>query len=260
MENDRGTVERIVRLIGYLATVDGDVSVKSVADALELPQSTAHRLVQQLVSLGLMQRAAGTRRYEFGAEMYRLGAMITNRMNLVQLAAPSLHRIVQRTNEGCALGLLREQDHTLVFAAHVESPQPLRYRIALYDPVSILWGASGRSVLSFLDADLVTQLGKAAPRSPTGQPSLSVRELKKEIETIRAAGYAVNRRGEKIAGASGISAPIFGSGGRVLGCLSLTIPSLRYPAGREEELGRLLMAESAAITGVMTGRAPQIKK
>lgn len=253
MENDRGTVERTLRLLSFIASVDGEISVKAVGEELKLPQSTAHRLVQQLVGLGFLQRAGESRRYDFGPAMYRLGALISSRVDIVRVAMPALQRIVAKTNEGCALGVLREHDHTVLFAAHVESPLPLRYRITLHEPVSIVWGASGRAILAFLEPGLAEELGRAAERSPTGKPPLSARELKKEMETIRANGYSVNKRGEKIAGASGVSAPIFGMGGRVLGCLSLTIPEVRYPRGKEAALGKLLMEESAAITRALVG-------
>jgi DNA-binding IclR family transcriptional regulator len=253
MDNDRGTVERTLRLLSFIASVEGEISVKAVGEELKLPQSTAHRLVQQLVALGFLQRAGDSRRYDFGPAMYRLGALISSRVDIVRIAMPALERIVAKTNEGCALGLLREHDHTVLFAAHVESPLPLRYRISLHEPVSILWGASGRAMLAFLPPELAEQLGRSAARSPTGKAPLSMRELKKEMETIRANGFAVNRRGEKIAGASGVSAPVFGLGGRVLGCLSLTIPQVRYPEGKEAALGKLLMAESESITRALYG-------
>jgi DNA-binding IclR family transcriptional regulator len=253
MENDRGTVERTLRLLSFIASVEGEISVKAVGEELKLPQSTAHRLVQQLVGLGFLQRASDSRRYEFGPAMYRLGAQISSRLDIVRIATPALERIVASTNEGCALGLLREDDQTVLFAAHVESPLPLRYRISLHEPVSVLWGASGRAILAFLPPEIAEQLGRSAGRSPTGKAPLSLRELKKEMETIRANGYAVNKRGEKIAGASGVSAPIFGMGGRVLGCLSLTIPEVRYPQGKEAALGNLLKVESAFITRALFG-------
>src|ERR1019366_7263203 len=74
MENERGTVERALRLISYVAAAEGDISIKSVADEMHLPTSTAHRLVQQLVGSGFLQRAKKTRTYQFGPAMYRLGA------------------------------------------------------------------------------------------------------------------------------------------------------------------------------------------
>lgn len=256
MDNDRGTVERTLRLLNLLAASEGDISVKAVGEELQLPQSTAHRLVQQFAAAGFLQRVPDSRRYSFGPAMFRLGALIGSKIDLAQIAMPALQRVVAQTNEGCALGVLREHDHTVEFVCHIESPLPLRYRIALHEPVSVLWGASGRAILAFLDTELVEQLGKSAPRSPTGKAPLSMRELRREMNAVRAAGYAVNQRGEKIAGASGVSAPVFGLGGRVIGCLSMTIPQSRYPAGKEASFGKLLIEEAAGITREFTGTDP----
>ncbi|NGM86513.1 IclR family transcriptional regulator [Parapusillimonas sp. SGNA-6] len=254
MENDRATVARVVRLITFLAAQEEDISVGAVAEELGLPQSTAHRLMQQLVSMNLIQRTGSTRRYEFGPEMYRLGAMISNKVNVVQLARAPLHRIVAFTNESCTLGLYNDSDATLVFASKVESPKQLRYQLDLYQPVSVLWGASGHSVLAHLPPERVRSLLKKEPVSPSGLSALPMRELNKELAQIRRLGYSVSKRGEKIEGAAGISAAIFGTGGNVIGCFSLFIPRMRYPEDREEELAALVVKEAAALSDVLAGR------
>jgi len=253
MENERGTVERIVKLISYLASKEGDVGIKEIADELQLPQSTAHRLIQQLMALDMMQRVHGARRYEFGPEMYRLGAMIANKVNVVQLATASLHRIVAYTNESCALGLYRDDDATLVFAASVESPQQLRYQLDLYKPVSVLWGASGHSILAHLPPERIKSLLKKEPRSPTGLPPLPMRALTKELALIREQGFSVSKRGEKIDGAAGVSAAIFGPSNRIVGCFSLFIPRMRYPESRESDLARLVVKEARELSDVLSG-------
>jgi DNA-binding IclR family transcriptional regulator len=253
MQNERGTVERALRLISYVATVQGNISVKAVSEEMGLPQSTAHRLVQQLMASGFLQRSGQSRTYEFGPAMYRLGAVIGNRVDLVQIARPALERIVQHTNEGCALGLYNEHNGTVAFAEHLESPLPLRYRITLYEPVLVLWGASGRCILAFQPSALVEKLCNAALRSPTDKTLPEKHQLIKELGSVRAKGYATSQRGEKIQGASGISAPIFGLGGKILGCLSLTIPQSRYPTNEEAELGQMLIREAAVITHTVTG-------
>lgn len=257
MENDKATVARVVRLITFLAAQEEEISVGAVAEELGLPQSTAHRLVQQLVAMNLIQRTGTTRKYEFGPEMYRLGAMISNKVNVVQLARASLHRIVAFTNESCTLGLYKDDDATLVFASKVESPKQLRYQLDLYRPVSVLWGASGHSVLAHLPPERVRSLLKKEPVSPSGLPALPLRELNKELAQIRRVGYSVSKRGEKIEGAAGISAPIFGTGGNVIACFSLFIPRMRYPEEREEELAALVVKEAVSLSDVLAGRMRQ---
>lgn len=248
-----GSVERTVRLILYLSRSHGEITIKTLSRELHLSPSTVHRLVQRLVSLGIMQRLGATRTYELGLEMYRLGARMSSKANLVQLATSSLHRMVKRTNEGCALGIFRPDDLTVIFAAYVESPQPLRYRIELFNPVSILWGSSGRSILAFLDSKVASSLVRTRRRSPTGIAPAATGDLLKELDLIKARGFAVSRRGEKIEGAAGISAPIFDPSGHVIGCLSLTIPDSRYRSDREDALGRMLVLE-ARKTSILVSR------
>lgn len=251
MGAERGTVERVVRLLQHVVAGNDSIGVRKLAEQLQLPESTTHRLINQLVELGMLQRIRGTRQYEFGTEMYRLGTKIAARMDLARLATPALQRVVEQTREGCALGIYREADATLFFAAQIESPQPLRYYVDLFNPVPVLWGASGRAVLAFLPPKTLAELLSGRPRSPTGMPPLKLRELQKELALVRQRGYSVSQRGERVAGASGISVPIHSSDDRVVGCLSLTIPTQRYRPRDEPKLARLLRAESNQLSDML---------
>ncbi|MBC7779474.1 MAG: IclR family transcriptional regulator, partial [Proteobacteria bacterium] len=58
------------------------------------------------------------------------------------------------------------------------------------------------------------------------------RALTQGLAAIRTRGYALTF-GQRIAGAVGIFAPVFGASGRVTGSLGFTIPEHRYDAARE---------------------------
>ncbi|KDD06130.1 methylaspartate ammonia-lyase N-terminal domain protein, partial [Bordetella bronchiseptica MBORD681] len=99
-----------------------------------------------------------------------------------------------------------------------------------------------------------TSIIQKEPLSPTGLAALPARELNRDLKQIREQGYSVSTRGEKIEGAAGISTPIFGTGGHVIGCFSLFIPRIRYPEHRETELAQLLVREAGALSDVLAGR------
>jgi DNA-binding IclR family transcriptional regulator len=63
---------------------------------------------------------------------------------------------------------------------------------------------------------------------------------------IRNRGYAVSES-EKLPGARGIAAPVFGLDG-VIGCICLTSPKARMPHGSIEEIGRAIIAQARELS------------
>jgi DNA-binding IclR family transcriptional regulator len=242
----------VIALLAHVAAAQGPIKVSAVAAALDLPSSTVHRLIGQFVGLGLLKRLPGSRHYTTGTEALRLGALLSQHDNIVDYAMPHLHRIVQACGESCALGLYRESDATMFFAAQVHSAEPLRYHIDLFRSEPVLWGASGRAILAYLPTQLIRVLQEGHSVSPTGVRSLKLRSLEEQLALVRTRGYSVSGRGERVANASGVAVPVFGIGNRVVGCLALTIPNIRYAKRDEGRLAAIMKAEGGKLSEILT--------
>lgn len=259
MNRGSGSVERVLKFLERLAVEEGPIQVSTMAEALQLPPSTVHRLIGKFVEQGLLRRTTGSRHYEIGLEAFRLGAALSRRLNMVELAMPSLQRIMQASGESCALGLYRESDFSMFFAAHVDSPEALRYHVELYKPEPVFWGASGRAILAYVSAPMSIAALESHPVSPTGVLAPGPAELEEQLASIRRLGYSTSTRGERVRDACGIAVPLFSSPDRVIGCLALTIPRFRYREKNERKLALLMKSEgyklSATLSGIGTPKA-----
>ena len=120
----------------------------------------------------------------------------------------------------------------------VNSTHPLRYDIAMFQPDTMLWGATGRSVLAFLPpAELEAVLQQPEKSPVTGQDLPLLDEFMRQLAAIREAGY-VCTRGQKMPGAVGIGAPVFDSSGHVIGSMCITVPQARFEPDNEAKLAR----------------------
>ena len=132
--------------------------------------------------------------------------------------------------------------------AAVKSLHPLRYDIELYVPHTIVWGATGRSILAFLPVEDQQSIVQDADRAPgTGDPLPEWPVLKAELDAIRARGYAITR-GQKLRGAVGIGAPIYTATGELIGSFCITVPEIRFDPAKEELLARLLREQAASFS------------
>jgi DNA-binding IclR family transcriptional regulator len=136
----------------------------------------------------------------------------------------------------------------MTFAAKVDSSKALRYQLPLNTQISVFWGASGRSILAFLPKEHIDRIFAqegAAPASNEAVPPR--RRLDKELAEIREAGIAVSR-GQKIPGAVGIGAPVFGASGAIIGCLAATIPAAELTPAKEKSIRTLLKTKASELS------------
>jgi DNA-binding IclR family transcriptional regulator len=250
-----GTVARVVQLLACLAEADGPVSIKFLCQTLKLPASTVHRLLGLLADEGMVERNADRPIYAPGLELVRIASLLASKVHVLDIAKPFMRAVVRDCDETCCL-LQYLPDRRKVMALHAEfSSHPLRYRIDLYQPHSLLWGATGRAVLAFLPPDEIEAAIRDGDSSPaTGEPPSARETILADLAEIRSRGYAITH-GQKIEGAVGIGAPIFNSERRAIGSLCMTIPETRFNKKTQTRLSQILMSRAGELSRAL-GYAP----
>ncbi len=245
-----GTVARAVSVLAALADHGAEMGVNQLAETLSLPASTTHRLLKLLRNEDLVEWNPVTRRYGVGPGLYRISARVLESVSLPQLARSYLDRLAARFDETVLLGNYLERQRALSFAARADGQQALQYRINMHVPTSLLWGASGKAILAHLSDQVVAAvLAEEGPSPATGAPLPTLPELQNELDAIRVAGYARSAN-EKLPGACGIAAPVFGPRG-VVGCIVLTAPQERLPREQEPEIIEAVRETARELSDVL---------
>ena len=270
---DTGTVARTIAVLRVVAESGGGTQIKRVSAELGLAASTVHRLLDLLMREGMVERDPDTPTYRVGREFFRLASVVFNEHPLQAIAAPFLEQAVAAVNETAYLCLYLPREHRLSFASYHESSHPLGYRVRSNEPQSLLTGASGRSILAWLPVDeqaAAFARESAAPGSNAANHATSHatshatnhaavkalparRTLLQDLAAIRARGYALSF-GQRITGAVGIFAPVFGANGGVIGSLGFTIPEHRYDASREAEFSGCAASLANALSASLGHR------
>jgi DNA-binding IclR family transcriptional regulator len=251
-----GTVARVVRLLQCLADVEDDVSIKELAARLNLPPSTVHRLLNLLANDGIVERSAARHVYRPGLELIRIASLIASKTRITDLALPVMRAVVEACNEVCMLVLYLPAVRRVMVASSVDSSNPLRYQVERFVPHSLLWGATGRSTLAFLEPGVIDEVIAENDPSPASGARLPPRDVfLAELAAIRARGYVLTQ-GQKIGGAVGIGAPIFNADGSVLGGLCITLPQVRFKPSSEQALAALLLKHVATLNTTLGHVAP----
>lgn len=254
-----GTVVRVVRLLSFMAQ-NQETTIRDLSEALSLAPSTCHRLLELLAAEGMIAHDKARSTYRIGAEFYRIAAQVQNRDDVCTNARRFLREVVEACDETCVLSLYLPVSRQMIFAERADSSRLLRYQLPMNVPLSALWGASSRSFLAFLPAAEVELIRAKESVSPaSGEPVPERAALERELEEIRRRGFAVSR-GQKIAGAVGISAPVFRAEGQVLGSLGITVPEIRVSPVDLERLGQLVTTKAQALSETLGAEPSPVSK
>jgi DNA-binding IclR family transcriptional regulator len=247
-----GPVTRTLNVLRFMSEC-GRTSIREASAALKLAPSTVHRLLDILVRDGMVERDKVERCYSIGPELFRIAAKIVERYDIRTLSLPVLREVVALCDETCFLGLYLPIPRKMIFAEKADSSQLLRYQLPMNIPMSVLWGASGLAILAYLPEDQIDLiLAEEGPAPSSGEALPSRATLDRQIARIKACGFVISH-GQKIAGAVGISAPVFGVNGTIVGSLGITVPQSKLKAPDERRLGLLLSAKAAALSSRLGG-------
>jgi DNA-binding IclR family transcriptional regulator len=222
--------------------------VREIAAALELPVGTAHRLLAALCEAGFLEQAPELGRYGLSLDLFRLASAAAARMPLRELAYPHLRALTEAVKETAFLTLYDRGRQEIVIVESVPSPHALRYVVELNSWMPVHAGASGLSILAFLPkAERQAIIARTRLAPLTERTITDTGRLKTELRRIRRQGYACTR-GQRIPGAVGLAAPIFGPAGEVMGNIGVTIPEQRFRSDDEAAIAQRIVSGAAALS------------
>jgi DNA-binding IclR family transcriptional regulator len=248
-----GIVARVTTLLKVLAENEGEASLGEIARRMQLPASTTHRLLHLLMDEGFVDRGEGKRSYRAGLELTRVGGLLASRSDLTHLAQGFMQAVVDACDETCMLSLYVPRTSCAMVTKALHGSHPLRYQTALYEPSSLVWGATGLGILAFLPEDVIEAvLLHEGPSPADPRKAVKPQTVKRELARIREQGYA-HSRGQKVRGAVGFSAPVFNSAG-VVAALCITLPESRYEDRMAPRLARTLVAQAGQFSASLGWR------
>lgn len=241
----------VAKAFGFLVHMveAGDTawSARQMAAALDMPVSTVHRTLTSLCRAGILEQDPKTSHYFLGQQLHRIARLVTQAFPLPDLARRHLEELTLETDETSLLGVYDANRLEMMFISQVEGSHRLRYVIPLHEWVPLNVGASGLSILSFLDSyDQERILDKLH------EQGTDATDIRQEMNATVDRGYAISY-GQRISAAVGLAAPIYNAEGRVLGDILLTIPEVRFSKEREPFFASAVIRCARNLSAVLGG-------
>jgi IclR family transcriptional regulator, acetate operon repressor len=215
------------------------LGVTEIADELGLSKAVVHRTLSAFRSREFLEIEQGTHRYRLGPEIVLLGLRYLDQVDVRSLGRETLTDLVAATNETATLSV--RVGWTRVYLDQVTPNRDVKMIVQLGEPFSLHAGASSKALLAFLPADDQEEYLTSGSLSPVTPYTITdPDQLRKELEHIRAAGFA-SSFSERDPSAGSVAAPVFGHEGTPVGVISVSGPVERF-RDEAQSASRLLLA------------------
>lgn len=182
---------RLFSLLEVIAEKDQTFSLQGLVEETGLPKPTLHRMLQQLESVGVLQREGDARHYATGVRLRRLAAnlLINNTHHGARRLV--LRQLVEEVGESCNLTAFTGSE--VVYLDRMETAAPLRFYLHSGSRVPAHCSSSGKLFLAQMSPAQRRRLLAHMPLTKyTNKTEDDPAKLERELETVRRNGYAID--------------------------------------------------------------------
>lgn len=233
------SVDRAAQLLAALLESEGPLSLRDLADAADLPKSTASRLLSALERHGLVHQAGQRGELEPGPAILRFAHRGGVERNLLELAQPSMEALSEASGE--TINVAVPTPYGVEHLAQVDARHFLGAGHWVGRRVEFHCTANGKIFLAYGAAELPTgPLRRRTPQTLTNRA-----ELARQLESVRRDGIA-GAVDELEIGLAAVAAPVHGPTGHVIAALSVSGPTQRLQV---DEVSGVLAGQARELSG-----------
>jgi len=217
------SLERGLFILESIIFARKPVTSSELANRLGVHKSTVSHLTTTLIELGYLEKEPGSAKLFPGRSVFKTSRAVTMNTDVLEIATPQIERLADATGETSHLCELR--GHEVLFLINAASKMTLRVETATGTIEPAHSTAVGKALLSGMKTDEIewlfegVEMKKFTEKTLTDLPSLI-----KEVEKVRAAGYAVDNE-EQTPGTGCIAVPLKGVYGNVIAAIGISGPA-----------------------------------
>lgn len=239
------SVKNAMRILRLFNEKQAEIGLTSIAQQINVPKSTTHRLVSQLMKEGFLSKNPRNGKYRLGLSLLTLGGVVSTYREMYREAYPIVGELVKEVNETAHICLLENDEVVYLFRRESDRKNRLITSIGRKNPIHST--GEGLCILAFQDEKTINRV-LDNPMYPYTSKTLTEREdVLRELELIRERGYALSIE-QFFDGFVGISAPIRDYTQKVVSSLAIIGSTLTITPDRYDELIEKIIATANEIS------------
>jgi DNA-binding IclR family transcriptional regulator len=223
-----GTQSTLIRgfaIVERIVQADRPLSSAYLAEELDLPKATVHRICQQLEDEGLLQREPGGKRFTGGRRLRRL-AMATMSNSVLNAHRRSiLQALSQEVGETCNLTVL--DGNEIVYLDRIETNWPYRIHLPVGSHLPLHCTATGKLFLANMKPAARRRLIDSLTLTRHTDMTITDPEtLEAQLSKVAEEGIGYDS-GEFLEGLVSIAVPVIGEDNHMCYAIAIHAPSVR---------------------------------
>ena len=241
------TITKVCRVLGECKHRPS-LGVTDWARRLELLPSDVHRILSSLQIYGYVEQNPETKRYQLGTGLLRLG-LTTFQRNVVQERGRAiLLRLSGLLTAATHLAMLDSGECEMFLLAQVEPSGAALFKARPGAVTGVHATALGKIIMAGMDPQTFQRaLERSGLRKSTGRTITDLPTLEKNLQLIRARGFAVDRE-ESAEGACCIGCPLRNCTGAVIGAIGASMEARRFGSLNLHRLASQIDAAAAELS------------
>lgn len=210
------------------------LTLSEIADAADLPRSSAHRLVGELEREGLLERLPD-RTYRLGVRLWEFASRTPGAVGLREIARPWLGAVHERVRQHTQLGVLSGRD--VLFIERMSTRDAVVNATLIGGRIPVHASSIGLVLLAHATPELVEEVIASPLRGYTENTPRTAAQLRAILRRVRQDGHALTDGYIHLA-SRGIAVPVTGPGGGVYAGLGVVVPNDDSPVAPYVDLLR----------------------
>jgi DNA-binding IclR family transcriptional regulator len=234
-----------------LTQLGGRASLTALSRHIDENPAKVHRYLASLVAEGLLLQDSVSAQYLLGPESIRIGLAAMRLADPTRVAEPELVKLRERLEMTCFVAVMGNKGPTIVRFEEPGLPVTLNVRVGTV--LSLLWSATGRICLAFLDDSHIRALAaeELAAAPAKRRALLNGRDPVGVIQAdVRRHGLAIVKD-TNLQGISAIAAPILDFSNRVQAVLTVLGPTGSFDLAADAVVARTLAKAARDISDAL---------
>jgi len=239
-------VERVLDILDAVGRAERPLSAAELAEQLDIPKASLHRLCAALEGHGYLQNRLNGRGLLAGHRLRQLALGVLASEPLTSQRRAILKSLAHAIGETCNVAVPDGGD--MIYYDREETHWPVRVQLQVGSRVPAAATAGGKMYLSTLPAQHRTRLIESfGLQRYTANTLVNAEDLKAELEITAQRGYAVDNE-EYIEGMVALAVPILDHQRRLYATLSFHAPCMRVAFEKLTDYLPQVRAASAQLT------------
>lgn len=216
------SVIKALSLLNYFSEEQRELSLKEISERSGLPKPTAYRLLSSLQACGFLiktKEGEHDSKYRLGLKLLELGNLVSEQLELRQIAKPFMEQLGQQINE--AVHIVIVHDDQAVYIDKVESSRALRLYTKVGKSSPLYIGSGPKLLLAYMPENEQNRILSKPLKSLIDQKPIDKEKLLVELEKIKNQGYSISVD-EQDLNTTGVSYPIYDYKKNVIAALTVS--------------------------------------